>query len=468
MVAVSRRAVREYHSGIIAITAIIVPPALMTDPGARPFTTAQRVQAMLAVEVALAEALAEAGVIPAASVPSIRAAARGEAYDLGALADAAVEAGNLLIPLVGALRQRVAKTDPAAAGHVHWGATSQDVIDTALVLHLRVAVTTVLASLDRAADGAADLARRHVATQVAGRTWLQQATPTTFGAKAAGWLDGLAGARVRLAAALDEALVVQFGGATGTLASLGPAAPAVAAALGARLGLRVPDIPWHTERGRLVAVACALGMTCGTLGKIGRDLALLAQTEVGEVTEPTTAGRGISSSMPHKRNPVAAALAVAAAVQAPGLVATMLAAMPQEHERALGGWQAEWDTLPALVDLAARSSAAMAATLPHLVVHEHRMRANLDAEGGVARAEGLVAALAPTLGRAEAVTLVERVCAQVLADGGTLADRAGDEPRIVQALGRAGIGTALAPGSFAGASALFVQRVLARWQRLKE
>lgn len=458
MVAVSWRAVREYHSGITAF---------MTDPGARPFTTAQRVQAMLAVEVALAEALADAGVIPAASVPPIRAAARVEVYDLEALAGDAAEAGNLLIPLVRALRLRVAETDPAAAGHVHWGATSQDVIDTALVLHLRDAVTAVLASLDLAADGAADLARRHVATPIAGRTWLQQATPTTFGVKAAGWLDGLASARARLATALDDACVVQFGGATGTLSTLGPAGPAVAAALAARLELRLPDMPWHTERGRLVAVACALGMACGTLGKIGRDLALLAQTEVGEVAEAAVEGRGGSSSMPHKRNPVAAAVAVAAAVQAPGLVATMLAAMPQEHERALGGWQAEWDTLPALVALAMRSSSAMAGALPNLVVHEQRMRANLEAEGGVARAEGLVAALAPALGRTEAVALIERVCARVLADGGTLADRAAEEPRILETFGRAGITTAVAPEAFAGASALFVDRVLARWQRLK-
>ena len=430
-----------------------------------PFAIACHLQSMLDVEVALAEALAETGVIPASSVAPIRAAARVDAYDLAALTAEAAEAGNLLIPLVRHMARRVAETDAVAAGHVHWGATSQDVIDTALVLQLRLAVTAVLASLDRAADGAAALARRHVDTPMAGRTWLQQATPTTFGAKAAGWLDGLAGARARLAVALDEALVVQFGGATGTLSSVGPAGPAVAAAVAARLELRVPDMPWHTERGRLVAVACALGMACGTLGKIGRDLALLAQTEVGEVTEPTAAGRGTSSSMPHKRNPVAAATAVAAAVQAPGLVATMLAAMPQEHERALGGWQAEWDTLPALVNLASRSAAAIAAVLPHLVVHDARMRANLDADGGVARAEGLVTALAPRLGRGDALALVGRACAAAVAHGRPLAETAAEEPRIRELLDPAAIDLALAPTGFAGSSRIFVDRVLARWQR---
>ena len=459
MVPVSSGSVPEYHSGIVAP---------MTHLGALPFTTARRVQAMLEVEVALAEALADTGVIPASSVAPIRAAARVDNYDLAALTADAAEAGNLLIPLVRRLTRLVAETDAAAAGHVHWGATSQDVIDTALVLHLRVAVAAVLASLDRAADGAADLAQRHVDTSMAGRTWLQQATPTTFGAKAAGWLDGLAGARTRLAAALDDALVVQFGGATGTLSTLGPAGPAVAAALAARLELRVPDMPWHTERGRLVAVACALGMACGTLGKIGRDIALLAQTEVGEVTEPAAAGRGPSSSMPHKRNPVAAAIAVAAAVQAPGLVATMLAAMPQEHERALGGWQAEWDTLPALVDLASRSAAAMAAVLPHLVVHEHRMRANLDADGGVARAEGLVTALAPHLGRGDALALVEGVCATAVAQQRPLAEVAAAEPLILGLLDAAAIDRALAPGSVTGSSRIFVDRVLARWPRPKK
>ena len=439
----------------------------MTHDSAPLFSTARRVQLMLDVEVALAEALAESGVIPSASVAPIRGAARADVYDVAALQAAAVSAGNLLIPLVQALRQRVADVDAVAAGHVHWGATSQDVIDTALVLELRFAVTAVLASLARAADGAADLARRHVDTPIAGRTWLQQATPTTFGAKAAGWLDGLVGAHARLTAALDDALVVQFGGATGTLASLGADGPAVAAALATRLALRVPAMPWHTERGRLVALACALGMACGTLGKIGRDLALLAQTEVGEVTEPAAEGRGTSSSMPHKRNPVASAAAVAASLQAPGLVATMLAAMPQEHERALGGWQAEWDTLPALVDLASRSAAALAEVLPHLVVHEARMRANLDAGGGVARAEGLVTALAPHLGRGDALAVVERACAVALTQGRLLAEVAAEEPRIRALLDPAAIDQALAPAGPAGSSRLFVDRVLARWHREK-
>jgi 3-carboxy-cis,cis-muconate cycloisomerase len=337
-------------------------------------------------------------------------------------------------------------------------------MDTALVLQLRTAADHLLHVLDRAADGAADLARRYVDTPIAGRTWLQQATPTTFGAKAAGWLDGIARAGERLSNTIEAALVLQFGGATGTLASLRGAGAAVEQALARRLKLRVADIPWHTERQRLADVACALGMACGALGKIGRDIALLSQTEVGEVHEPYAPGRGNSSSMPHKRNPVASAVSLAAAVQAPGLVATMLSAMVQEHERALGGWQAEWDTLPALVVLTSRSAGAMADSLPRLIVDPARMRSNLDAAGGLARAEGLLAALTPHVGRREAQMLVERASAQATTEKRTLEAAAIDEPVIRQYLTAGEIARALDPADFAAAAGIFVDRVLRRWE----
>ena len=433
-----------------------------------PFTPLARIQAMLDVEVALAEALAEVGVIPVSSVPPIRAAARAEQYDINLLTEEAVEAGNILIPLVRQLTRRVASIDALASGHVHWAATSQDVMDTALLLQLRAAVADIARSVARAADGAAKLADRHAATPIAGRTWLQQATPTTFGARAATWLDALARARLRLKMSMDAALDLQFGGATGTLSSLGSDGPAVAQSFATRLQLRVADIPWHTERTRVVGVACALGITCGSLGKIGRDIALLAQTEVGEVSEPASSGRGGSSSMPHKRNPVASATAAAAAVQAPGLVATMLSAMPQEHERGLGGWQAEWDTLPALVNLTSRSAQAMAGVLPHLVVDEARMRNNLDAAGGVARAEGLVAALAPHLGRRDAMALVERVCQRVTTEGMSLHEAATAEPQVREYLHPDQIASALDPARFQGSTRAFIDRVLQRWQRERE
>ncbi len=274
-----------------------------------------RLQAMLDVEAALADAEAQLGILPRSCATPIRDAARASLYDIAAIAAEAAEAGNLAIPLVRHLTRHVAAADPDAARYVHWGATSQDIIDTGLVLQLRAAVPPLLRHLERAEAAAARHARDHIATVMAGRTWLQQATPITFGLKAAGWLDALDRQRAAIVLALDEASVLQFGGAAGTLAALGDQGPAVAAQLAANLGLGNADIPWHAHRDRLVRFACALGVACGVLGKIARDLALLAQTEVGEAADAKGGG---SSTMPHKQNPVAASVAIAAALRAPG------------------------------------------------------------------------------------------------------------------------------------------------------
>ncbi|MEZ5287473.1 MAG: lyase family protein [Vicinamibacterales bacterium] len=436
-------------------------PARAADAADAPaFGPGRRLQAMLDVEVALAEALAAASVIPASSVGPIRGAARAEHFDHVALEAAARDAGNPVIPMVSALIALVARTDPVAAGHVHWGATSQDVLDTALVLQLRDSVGDTVDALTSAADAAADLAARYAGTPMAGRTWLQQATPITFGLKALGWMSGLDRARERLAAARNAASDLQFGGATGTLSSLGGAAAEVAAVLGARLGLRVPDTAWHTERSRVADLATALGVTCGVLGKIGRDLTLLGQTEIGEVTEPSTPGRGGSSTMPHKHNPVASVRAVAASVRAPGLVATVLAAMAQEHERAAGGWQAEWDTLPALAMLTLDSACTVAGVLPALRVDDARMRANLDAAGGVARAEGLASALAPCVGRTEASRLVSDACADAAVGGRTLEEVASAMPGIRAHLDAGAIAAALNPAALTAGCPALVERAL--------
>jgi 3-carboxy-cis,cis-muconate cycloisomerase len=338
------------------------------------------------------------------------------------------------------------------------------VLDTALVLQLRVAFGEIASALGRSADAAAGFARRYAGTPIAGRTWLQQATPTTFGAKAAVWLDGVERVRARLATAGEAAAALQLGGAVGTLSSFGPRGAVVAEGMARRLRIAVAEGPWHTERSRVADVACALGLVCGVLGKIGRDIALLAQTEVGELAEAAREGRGGSSSMPHKQNPVGAARAIAAAVQAPGLVAVMLAAMPQEHERAIGGWQAEWETLPALAELTIDAASAMAETLEHLVVDETRMLANLDIAGGVACAEGLAAALAPYVGRAGAHRLVEAVCRRALDEGRPLADAAAGEAAITRYLAPPAIAHALAPAAFVAPAQAVVERVLRRWR----
>ena len=416
-----------------------------------------RVQAMLDVEAALAEVQAELAVIPRAAAASIRAAAHVDRYDLNRIAAEAATDGILTIPLVRQLTNQVEAIDPGAARYVHWGATSQDIMDTALVLQLQRGAPAMLAHLDLAAAAAAAHARRHIDTVMAGRTWLQQSTPITFGLKAAGWLDALVRQRKKLAIALDEVRVLQFGGASGTLAALGEDGLAVAERLAKRLDLSAPDIPWHAHRDRLAHLGCALGVTCGTLGKIARDVSLLAQTEVGEAAEGKAGG---SSAMPHKQNPVGASVALAAALRAPGLVATLLAAMPQEHERGLGGWQAEWETLPELVLLTAGASRAMATLLEGLVVNERRMHENLHATRGLIASESAAMALAIHVGRAEAHRLVEQAAHRARSGGVTLGEALAAEPAVTRHLTRADIDRHLAPERYIGAARALVERVV--------
>jgi 3-carboxy-cis,cis-muconate cycloisomerase len=429
----------------------------------RPFSDAAQLQSLLDVEAALAGAAADAGLIRSSSADHIRSAARPNQFDMAVLRLEAAHAGNLVIPLVRRLTSLVAAEHPESAGDVHRGATSQDILDTALVLQLRAAAAIVHEALSRAVSGAARIAREHATTTMVGRTWLQQASPVTLGLKAAGWLDMIGRCRERVARATESAMVVQLGGASGTLAALGEAGPRVAEAFARRLSLSVPEMPWHAARDRLADVACALGVTCGALGKIGRDLTLLAQTEVGEVFETPSADRGGSSSMPHKQNPVRAVRAIAAATRAPGLVATLLAAMPQEHERGAGGWQAEWDTWPPLVDTTIDAAAAMADALENVTVDAARMRANLDCDGGVAMAEALSTALLDRMGRAEAMALVTRVSGVARRARRPLADVATEDPEIARLLPREAITHALAPEHFLGQASLLIERVLRRW-----
>ena len=426
------------------------------------FSGRAQLQAMLDVEVALAAAEADAGVVPASCVAPIQAAARAELYDPDRLAAEATETGNPVIPVVRHLTARVAESDAQAARFVHWGATSQDILDTGLVLQLRAAVPGAIDHLARGVGAAAAHAQRHRDATMAGRTWLQQATPITFGLKAAGWADALDRARRRLQSALDDALVLQFGGATGTLASLGSQGLAVTDRLAAWLELPVPDIPWHAHRDRFAQLAAALGIAAGTAGKIGRDIALLAQTEVGEAAEAGAPGRGGSSTMPQKQNPVAASVALAAAGRAPGLVATMLAAMVQEHERGLGGWQVEWDTLPDLVICAASGARAAADALDGLQVDTDRMRANAEASGGLLLAESIAMTLAESIGKHDAHACVAAACRRAAAEGRPLGDVLGDDPLVTRHLDRAEIARRLSPDNYLGATRDYIDRVLTR------
>ena len=418
-----------------------------------------RLQAMLEVEAALAEAQAHLRIIPRTAATAIRAAARAESIDANALASEAADAGNLAIPLVKQLTRVVAAANPDAARYVHWGATSQDIIDTGLILQVRAAVPLILRHLERAEAAAARHAREQIATMMAGRTWLQHATPITFGLKAAGWLDAMDRQRRALSDALEQARVLQFGGAAGTLAALDDRGGDVAEELAKVLDLRAPDLPWHAHRDRIATLACALGVTCGVLGKIARDLGLLAQTEVAEAMDGLAGG---SSTMPQKQNPVRASVALAAAGRAPGLVASILAAMPQEHERGLGGWQVEWTAVPELIRVTAGASRAVGDALETLRVDEVRMRANLDATRGLALAEAISVSLGAHMERSQAHALVEAASRRARTERMSLAQALAADPSVSRWMTLEQIEQRLAPESYLGEARAFVERVLAR------
>lgn len=365
-----------------------------TAPLAELFSDGALTRALLEFECAVARAQGAAGVIPPAAAAAITRAAADFSADAAALAAQARASASLAVPFVAAFTAHVRQSDPGAAGYVHWGVTSQDLLDTALVLQLRRARAVLAADHARLSAALRALSEQHKDTLMLGRTLLQPALPITFGLKAAGWHAALARGWRRLDAGFAEALVLQFGGAAGTLASLGDRGAPVIANLAAELDLPAPP-PWHAHRDRLAALAAALGLYTGSLGKLARDLALLMQFEVAEAAEHG----GGSSTMPHKRNPAACAIALAAATRTPGLVASLLAAMVQEHERAAGAWQAEWPVLIDLVECCGSALAALADAVPHLRIDAQRMRANLDAAGSAIYAERAMLARAADTGR---------------------------------------------------------------------
>ena len=432
-----------------------------TDSMRAVFSDRARIARMLDFEAALAQAEASVGVIPASAAGVIERRCDVDQFDVAAIGHAARNAGNLAIPLVSALTRNVAATDAGASGYVHWGATSQDVIDTALVLQLRDALALIEIDIERLATALAKQARRHAATLLAGRTWLQQALPITLGLKLAGVVSALDRHRARLTALRGRTLVVQFGGAAGTLASLDDRGLAVTEALAARLSLAVPDTPWHTHRDRFCDVAATLGMLTATLGKLARDVSLLAQTEVGEAREPAAPGRGGSSTMPQKRNPVGASIALAAAVRVPGLVSTMLTAAIQEHERGLGNWPAEWDTLPEIALLASGALAAMVEVAEGLEIDATRMRANLEITQGLIFAEAVQMALAPKIGRDTAHSLVASACRRATAESAHLRDILAQEPGVSRFLDAQALDRLFDPVEYLGESRGFIERALA-------
>ena len=418
-------------------------------------------QAMLDFEAALARAEATIGVIPQSAAAPIGQACKAGAFDLAGLAEAATRSGNLAIPLVKALTTALAKADPEAARFVHWGATSQDVIDTATMLVLRAAIDVLLADLDRAIKGFAGLARAHRDTAMVARTWLQHALPMPFGLKLAEYAAALGRSRRRLNRLRQEGLALQFGGAAGTLAALGDKGLAVGELLGRELALPMPDAPWHTHRDRIAEAASVLAILAGSCGKVARDVSLMMQTDVAEAFEPAGVGRGGSSTMPHKRNPVAAASALGAATMAPNLAATIFASQVQEHERSAGPWHAEWPTLPTLLLVTSGALAATVDLAEGLEVDAIRMRQNLDTTGGLIMAEAVAMALAEKIGKSEAHHLIEAASKKAVAEKKHLRDVLAADSNVSAQLGADQLAKLFEPMAYQGTSQALIDRLLA-------
>ena len=418
-------------------------------------------QHMLDFEAALARAEAAVGVIPASAAQPITRACRAEAFELSALAKAATRSGNLAIPLVKALTAAVAKADADAARYVHWGATSQDVIDTATMLTLRAAIDALLPDLDSAIAGFAGLAIKHRDTAMVARTWLQHALPMPFGLKLAEYAAALHRSRTRLKRLRVEGLALQFGGAAGTLAALGDKGLLVAEKLAAELKLPLPEAPWHTHRDRIADAVSGFAILTGTCGKIARDVSLMMQTDVAEAFEPSGEGRGGSSTMPHKRNPVAAATALAAATMAPNLAATIFAAQVQDHERSAGPWHAEWPTLPTLQLVTSGALAAIVELAEGLEVDAARMRANLDATSGLIMAEAVTFALAEKIGKSDAHHLVEAASKKAVAGKQHLRDVLTSDPKVTAHLNADKLAKLFDPMAYQGVSQTLIDRLLA-------
>ncbi|HEU5332718.1 MAG TPA: lyase family protein [Actinocrinis sp.] len=471
-------------------------------------------QAMLDAEAALARAQARAGAVPAEAARVIGETARAERFGLRALALAAREAGNPVVALVARLTEAVAAVDPAAAEYVHRGCTSQDVMDSAAMLVCARALRTILADVDRIAAGLARLAYQHRDTPMAGRTLAQHAVPTTFGLRAAGWLNGVLDARDRARRLLACGLPAELGGAAGTLAAyleyarIDGAIPAEAGQdtagsgaadagtaesntagsntaesntaetryisrlisdFAAELGLAEPVLSWHTLRTPIADLAAALCLLTGALGKFAADVALQSRTEIAELAEPTAAGRGVSSAMPQKRNPVLATLITSAARQVPPLTAGLAQCLVAVDERPTGEWQAEWQALREVLRLSGGAAYCAAELAEGLTVYPERMRANLDATGGLIVTERLAAALAPRLGKVRAKQLLGRISAQVGSSGGGVFERGGLAAALAAEPELAGWATAerladlLDPARYTGAAGTLVDRVLHRY-----
>ena len=416
------------------------------------FSDQSLISYMIQAEVALAKAQAQVGVIPQSAADSIEAIAQTALaeIDFSALATATGLAGNIAIPFVKQLTAIVKQHDEDAARYVHWGATSQDILDTACILQCRDALQWVERSVQQNYQTALAQAQVYRDQVMIGRTWLQQALPITLGHKFARWASAFKRDLDRIQAMKARVLVVQLGGAVGSLASLLDQGSAVVEAFAQQLQLSAPSCTWHGERDRIVEIASVLGMIVGTTGKMARDWSLMMQTEIAEVFEPTAKGRGGSSTMPHKRNPVAAASILAAANRVPVLMASLYQSMVQEHERSLGAWHAEWLALPEIFQLCAGALSRTLDVLQGMEVNTENMQRNLECTQGLIMAEAVMMALAPKLGRLNAHHVVEAACKTAVAEQKHLKDVISELDDIKNNFSTAEISAIFKPESYLG------------------
>jgi 3-carboxy-cis,cis-muconate cycloisomerase len=423
------------------------------------FSPSAQLRAMARFEWALSSALEANGLADLGAGEALERLLGAEFVDVTSLLGEARNDGNIVIPFVRQLTAAVSKRNEAAARSIHLGATSQDLLDTALVLQMRDGLKLIEAALARLEAALLVQVNAHRDVVMLGRTWLQPGPPVTFGLKLAGTLAALRRGRERVRAEGDRSLVLQFGGAVGTLASLGNAGTVISARIAQLLDLPEPSLPWHAQRDRITALVQVLSILTGTLAKLGTDIALLMQAEVGEVAEGGD-GRGGSSTMPHKRNPVSCAALLAIHARMPGLATTMLLAMPQEHERGLGLWQAEWETVPEAFRLASASISYATDLTENLQVHPERMQANMEARLGLPLAEAVSAALAPRIGRIAAHELLRRASTEALKQDRQLSDVLKKMPEATVHLTHAEIGHLLDPHNYLGSAERFVARVV--------
>lgn len=429
-------------------------------------------QAMLDAEAALARTQATLGTVPQGAARVITEMARAERLDLREIALRSRGAANPVVPLVQQFTAIVAAVDADAAPYVHRGSTSQDVLDTGMMLVAARALGIIRTDVWRVADALAALAERHRDTLMAARTLGQQAVPTTVGLKAAAWLQGVLDAAERLRRVHVRGLPVQLGGAAGTLAGYleyagvqpaddsVPYAERLIAGYAAELGLSEPVGPWHTVRTPVSDLASVLTFLCGVLGKFALDVQFLSRTEVGEVAEPAGTGRGVSSAMPHKRNPALATLVRSASFQLPGLASTLAQTVVADDERPAGAWHAEWNPLRECLRLAGGAAHTAAELAEGLSIFPERMRANLDLTGALVVSERIAAVLAGVLGRTTAKQLVERACAEAVRTGQVLVDLLARAPELAGKLSRDELRELADPGQYTGASGVLVDRVL--------